>query len=163
MTRLIVAALLVAVAAVAARILRGRQQPDAPTQQVFAAPVQLDRHDFDSPDAPWLVAVFSSATCTTCEDMVAKARVLATAQVAVCEVEVGRQADIHRKYAIDAVPITVVAGRDGVVHASFIGPTSATDLWAAVAEVREPGSSPEATRCSDPKNTAGGAAHEATR
>ena len=50
---------------------------------------------------------------------------------------------LHRKYAIDAVPLVVVADARGVVGASFIGPASATDLWAAVAEVRQPGSSPE--------------------
>ncbi len=50
---------------------------------------------------------------------------------------------LHRKYHIDAVPIVVVADRLGVVRASFVGPMSATDLWAAVAEARHPGSSPE--------------------
>ncbi len=37
----------------------------------------------------------------------------------------------------------VVADADGVARASFIGPATATDLWATVAEVRQPGSSPE--------------------
>jgi hypothetical protein len=50
---------------------------------------------------------------------------------------------LHQKYKVDAVPIAVIADRDGVVRASFVGPMSATDLWAAVAEVRDPGSSPE--------------------
>jgi hypothetical protein len=30
-----------------------------------------------------------------------------------------------------------------VTRAAFLGPTSATDLWAAVAELRRPGSTPE--------------------
>jgi hypothetical protein len=30
-----------------------------------------------------------------------------------------------------------------VVRASFLGPATATDLWAALAELREPGSVPE--------------------
>jgi hypothetical protein len=30
-----------------------------------------------------------------------------------------------------------------VVRASFVGPPTATDLWAAVAEARQPGVSPE--------------------
>ena len=41
------------------------------------------------------------------------------------------------------MPLVVVADARGVVGASFIGPATATDLWAAVAEVRQPGSSPE--------------------
>ena len=50
-------------------------------------PTQLDRADFDRPDAPWLVAVFTSATCDTCADVVAKAEVLASDDVAVDHVE----------------------------------------------------------------------------
>src|SRR6185437_6209877 len=52
--------------------------------------------------------------------------------LAVAAVEVGAQPELHRRYRIDAVPITVVADRAGVVRASFVGPASATDLWAAV-------------------------------
>ena len=36
----------------------------------------------------------------------------------------------------------VVADAAGVVKAGFLGPVKAQDLWAAVAECREPGSSP---------------------
>ena len=46
-------------------------------------PAQLDRDDFARPEAAWLVAVFTSATCHTCADVVAKAGVLATDDVAV--------------------------------------------------------------------------------
>jgi len=35
------------------------------------------------------------------------------------------------------VPSVIVADRDGVVRASFVGPVTAADLWAAVAEVRD--------------------------
>ncbi|MGH9189707.1 MAG: hypothetical protein ACRD0Q_06710, partial [Acidimicrobiales bacterium] len=92
--------------------------------------------DFVRPDAPWLVAVFSSATCETCAALVAKATAMASPEVAVEEVEVGARPDLHRRYAIEAVPIAVVADAEGVVRRSFVGPATATDLWAAVAEVR---------------------------
>ena len=60
-----------------------RRRPDAPTQPARSVPTQLDRADFARPDAPWLVAVFTSATCHTCADVVAKAEVLASDDVAV--------------------------------------------------------------------------------
>ena len=143
MSQLLVAAgVLVAALAVGA-LLRKRRTVDAPTQPVFNAPTQIDRADFTTGDAPWLVAVFSSASCTTCNDIVRKAEVMSCAEVAVVDVEYSAAAGLHRKYHIDAVPIVVVADRLGVVRASFIGPISATDLWAAVAEARDPGSSPE--------------------
>ena len=143
MNQLLVAAgVLVAALAVGA-VLRRRRTVDAPTQPVFSAPTQIDRADFDSADVPWMVAVFSSASCTACNDIVRKAKVMSCAEVAVVDVEYSAAAGLHRKYHIDAVPIVVVADRLGVVRASFVGPISATDLWAAVAEARDPGSSPE--------------------
>jgi hypothetical protein len=141
MDRLAVAAVIVAVVAGVAFALR-RRRPDAPTQVVHAVPQQLDRADFAHPDAEWLVVVFTSATCHTCADVLSKAGVLASPAVAVVEAEFSAERELHRRYAIDAVPALVLADRDGVVRRSFVGRVSATDLWAAVAEVRQPGSTP---------------------
>jgi len=133
--RFVLAAAVVLVSVVVALIL-DRRRPEAPTQGNWAVPVQLDRADFARPDAPWLVAVFTSATCDSCAQAVARARVLASAEVVVDEAEVTARPDLHRRYRIDAVPIVVVADAEGVVRTSFTGPPSATDLWAAVAGVR---------------------------
>jgi hypothetical protein len=59
----------------------------------------------------------------------------------VSDVEWQTGKDLHARYAIDAVPVLVIADRDGVVRRSFAGPVTATDLWAAVAAVREESSS----------------------
>ena len=59
--------------------------------------------------------------------------------MAVEEAEVAARPDLHRRYHIEAVPITVVADGDGLVRAGFAGPVTATDLWAAVAEVARAG------------------------
>ena len=67
---------------------------------------------------------------------------LASDDVVVQEVEVAGRRDLHDRYGIDAVPTILLADREGVVRASFVGPPTATDLWAAVAEARAPG--PEA-------------------
>ena len=136
MDRFLLAAVVVVVAVVVAVLLE-RRRPEAPTQGSWAVPAQLDRADFARPDAEWLVAVFTSATCDSCAQAVERSRVLATDAVAVDEVEVGARPDLHRRYHIDAVPIIVVADADGVVRTSFTGPPSAIDLWAAVAGVRD--------------------------
>jgi len=143
MMQLVIAVLVFAAAVLVAVVLRRRRGPDGPTQVTWTAPSQVARGDFERPDADWLVAVFSSATCASCAGMVDKARALASAAVVVEEVEAKARPELHRRYGIDAVPITVVADREGLVRAAFVGPATATDLWAAVAEVREPGSSPE--------------------
>lgn len=136
-------ALVLAAVAVGVAALLQRRRADAPTQPPsWAAPAQLDRADFDRPDAAWLVCVFSSATCDTCSDVVAKAEVLSSPDVAVQEAEARRDAGLHDRYGIEAVPIVAIADADGVVRQSFVGPVSSTHLWAALAELREPGSVP---------------------
>jgi hypothetical protein len=142
MTQLVVAAAIIVVAVVVGLVLRSRHSVAAPTQPGHALPAQLDRADFPV-RTPWLVVVFSSSTCHSGADVVAKSTVLACDQVGVYDVEYTAHKALHMKYAIEAVPIVVIADVHGVVHAGFAGPVTATDLWAAVAEVRNPGSSPE--------------------
>ncbi len=89
MERLIVAVAIIGVVAVVSVIVRRRRTPDAPTQRRFTAPTQLDRTEFVRPQAPWLVVVFTSATCEVCHSVLAKADVLASDDVAVQEVEYG--------------------------------------------------------------------------
>jgi hypothetical protein len=143
MVQVMIAGAVVAAAVVVGLLLRRRQPVAAPTQAHYELPAQLDRADFPSATAAWMVAVFSSGTCTTCADVVRKAQVLASKEVAVVDIEFGAHRDLHDKYDIQAVPIVVIADDRGVVHGGFAGPVSATDLWAAVAEARQPGSSPE--------------------
>lgn len=137
MQRLLIALAIVVIAAAVAALLQRRRPTAAPTQPLGQAPAQLDRADFPRPDAPWLVAVFSSATCASCADVVRKAEVLASDDVAVADIEYGRDRALHQRYRIDAVPIVVVADGEGVVHRQFVGPVTATDLWAAVAWTRD--------------------------
>jgi hypothetical protein len=131
-----------AVALVVAALLK-RRKSDAPTQAGYEIPIQVDRSDFERPDTSWLVAVFTSATCHTCADVATKAEVLSSAEVAVQRIDYTVNPALHKRYRIDAVPLLVIADVDGVVHKGFIGPLKAQDLWAAVAECRNPGSTPE--------------------
>ena len=136
MDRLLIAAVIVAVAVAVALVAR-RRRPDPPTQSTGTVPAQVDRRDFDRPDAAWLVVVFTSTTCHTCADVAAKAAALASDDVAVAEVEYGTDRRRHARYRIDAVPTVIVADADGVVRASVLGPVTAADLWSTVAAARQ--------------------------
>jgi thioredoxin-related protein len=139
MERVVIAAGLVVLVVVVATVLRRRREVDPPTQPRTEPPAQLDRADFpDVVDHEWLLVVFSSATCHTCADMVAKAGAVASRAVAVRDVEFGAERALHAKYRIDAVPTTVLADATGIVRAAFVGRATATDLWAAVARARDP-------------------------
>jgi hypothetical protein len=142
MQRLVLALVIVAVAAAVALVARRLRRPDVPTQAGYVVPQQLDRTDFPHGDRAWLLVAFTSATCHTCADVVAKASVAASDAVGFAEIEYNAERQLHSKYGIDAVPTLVLADREGVVHTSFLGRVTATDLWAAIAEAREPGSVP---------------------
>jgi hypothetical protein len=144
---LIVVMVIVVAAILFSQWLAGRRNDAFVAPPSHEAPTQLHRGDFDGSDREWLVAVFSSATCNTCAETIARASVLGSDAVAVSDVEVSQYPELHKRYNIDAVPITVIADSDGVVHRSFIGPVSSTHLWGALAELREPGSVPRS--CSD--------------
>jgi hypothetical protein len=129
--------------AVGVSIVLRRRTADAPTQGGFQIPTQLDRGDFVSPTAPWLVAIFTSSTCDACADVTNKALVLASSEVAVQRIDYVDDPGLHKRYKVEAVPTLVIVDQRGVVQKSFLGPMKAQDLWAAVAECREPGSTPE--------------------
>ena len=137
---LVVIAMLVAVGV--SLVLR-RRKSDAPTQGGFQIPTQLDRGDFISPEASWLVAIFTSSTCDACADVATKAMVMASPEVAVQRIDYIDNPNLHKRYKIDAVPTLVIVDQRGVVQKGFLGPMKAQDLWAAVAECREPGSTPD--------------------
>ena len=140
MELLLVAAVLV-VLAVDVAVLLQRRRPDPPTAPRWAVPAQVDRADFTGSDVPWLVAVFTSATCATCAVVLTRAAPLASPEVVVEEVEVGTRPDLHRRYGIDAVPCLVVADADGEVRASFVGQPTAAELWTTLANLRDQQSS----------------------
>ncbi len=142
MERVVIVVVVGIVALVVASIVQRRQPPTAPAETGYHIPTQLHRDDFDRSDAPWIVVLFTSATCRSCQGMWDKARHLESDAVAVQQIEVTEAKEIHERYRIDGIPTTLVADAEGVVRASFMGPATATDLWAAVAELREPGSVP---------------------
>lgn len=127
----------VVVIALLANLWQRKRQVDAPTQGASEVPSQIDRADFTRPDAPWIVLAFTSATCQTCSDIERKVRVLETNSVAIQILEYTAERELHERYKIDAVPAVLMVDANGVVQANFLGPVSATDLWAALARVRD--------------------------
>lgn len=149
MERALIAAIIVVLAIAIATALQRRRRPAAPVRTTAQLPAQLDRADFEGADHPWLVVVFSSETCSVCASVLAKAQVLASRDVAVQEVSFQRHRNLQERYRIDSVPSVVIADRDGAVHFGRVGPITATDLWAAIAEVRDPGSVDVTGGCAD--------------
>jgi hypothetical protein len=140
--RLVIAAAILIVALGVSWWLR-RRRPEGPPRDAYPVPRQLDRADFDRPDAAWLVAYFSSEVCDSCQGLGPKVAALESKAVATCELDYTDRRDLHERYDISAIPMILLADDAGVVHRAFIGATTATDLWASLAELRDPGSTPE--------------------
>ena len=140
--RVVIAVLILLTVGAVALVMR-RRPPDAPPRDVYPVPKQLDRTDFRRPEATWLVALFSSAACDSCQGLDDKLTPLESDGVAVCVIDAEHFGALHRRYELAAIPTTLVADHEGVVCRAFVGAFTATDLWAAVAELRDPGSTPE--------------------
>jgi hypothetical protein len=136
LVRIAVAVALFVIIAIVAWWLERRRRANAPTQGTTVTPDQLDRADFERPEAAWLVVVFTSNVCASCEGLYEKAAPLASEDVAVVEIEFPAHRVLHDRYHVQAAPMTLVADHEGVVRASFLGAFSATDLWNALAELR---------------------------
>jgi hypothetical protein len=140
--RALIVVVLAAVAVAVAVVVQRRRAVPAPANTSHTLPDRVDRRDFERPDASWLVAVFTSATCDTCAGVWDKARLLASDEVAAQQLEAVTDRELHGKYRVTAVPGVLVADGAGVVRARFLGPVTATDLWATLAELRAPGTLP---------------------
>jgi hypothetical protein len=137
MLRVVIVVAVVVVAFVVARLAQ-RRAPDAPTR-TGQCPAQLDRADFSRPSAPWLLAVFTSATCEVCADTWKKVAPFESDEVAVQRIDFPAARALHDRYAVDSVPMVLVVDDGGVVRRSFVGPVSAADLHTAVTGVRGDG------------------------
>jgi thioredoxin-related protein len=147
-SNLVIAVSIVVVVGLVALAARRRQMSDVPTQKVFSVPSQIDRADFDSSETikghpEWLIVVFTSSSCHVCADVWDKVQVMATNQVGVFKADFESDRALHERYGIDAVPTLIICDGAGVVQGHFLGPVSATDLWAAVATVRDPSTQPD--------------------
>lgn len=136
MDRIVIAGAVFLVVLVVAAIMR-RRAPGVPTQPAARLPAQLIRDDFANPDRPWLVAVFTSRTCDSCGPATDRARLLESTEVAYEEIPWQDKKDLHDRYGVTAVPSTLIADADGVVHRSFVGAPDSGELWGAVAELRD--------------------------
>lgn len=90
-------------------------------------PDHVNRADFVAPDSPWLLVLFSSASCLACRDVRKRLSGFESAAVAVQDVEVAAEPALHKRYGIESVPTTVLADVDGVVRDAWVGPLSVSD------------------------------------
>ena len=121
MTALLIMVVVGLIAAGAALVVQ-RGRPAPPTAARGEPPTRLDRADFRSPHAEWLITVFTSASCSSCAAVMTELRGYASADVVVEDVEIGTAPHLHSKYSIESVPTAVIADATGNAKLGFVGP-----------------------------------------
>ena len=127
MSRLIVLALISFGASLAAVLLRKLNYRNFVTSG-WSIPGHLNREDFGFLNEPWLVVIFSSDSCETCKPVVAESMKLSSLGIAIQEIALETNKDLHEKYDIDAVPMLLLVDKFGVVRSSHLGPTNSEEV-----------------------------------
>lgn len=123
-------ALAILVIAIGVAAVVRRRRPLGPPRDSYPTPRQIHREDFARPDAPWLVALFSSETCASCPGLAEKVKRLGSETVATSELSFPRDRALHERYDISAVPMVLIADGGGVVRGAFVGPTTMSEMRA---------------------------------
>lgn len=139
MTSTLVIMAAVALSATTIAFWQSRIRRPAPTSTRGDPPTQLDRSDFRAPDAPWLVAVFTSATCSSCDAAWRELSAHESARVVTQKVDSIEDVDLHRRYGIDSVPTSVLADASGRVRLAIVGPLGPSEHEAVQAILADNG------------------------
>ena len=99
--------------------LERRRRHDAPTQTPgVRARRSSTAPTSPAPDAPWLVVLFTSATCDSCAGPLRQGRRRSNRTTSRSpRSSSSRSRTLHERYHVDAAPMTLVADADGVVRA----------------------------------------------
>ena len=127
MSRVIVLVLLSSAASLTAVLLRKLNKRNFLTSG-WSIPGHLSREDFGFTNEPWLVVIFSSESCETCKPLVAESMKLSSLGIAIQEIAVETNKDLHEKYSIGAVPMLLLVDKFGVVRSSHLGPTNSEEV-----------------------------------
>ena len=117
----IILVLVIALSAFGISTLANRRVPDRPSVPKSILPYQLDRSDFNDSDVEWIFVLFTSDTCDACVSVLNKVSKISLPNVVVQNIDYATQKSLHIRYEIDAVPILLLADRNGIVQWSFAG------------------------------------------
>ena len=111
--------------AVAVALALQRRRTEPPSSPSYRSISEIDRSDFDHPEAPLLVVMFGSNTCNTCPVVW---ETISDLGVPAERVDVQDDPRRHKRYRIDGVPTTIIANAAGVVAKTWFGPVTKEQL-----------------------------------
>ena len=97
------------------------RRTDSPSVPKSSLPIQVDRNDFDMPEIKWLLVFFSSESCSSCIQVREILSGIPLNSIHLQEVSYPQGKNLHTRYAINSVPIVLIANLEGVVTWSYAG------------------------------------------
>ena len=134
MTRLLIAAGLGLAAVLIGMLLRRSGPPPPISVRRNQLPTRVSLTELGADSVPTLV-IFTESSCQSCREAEGVIRGPAGAELPVLEYEYGESAEVHKKFAIDTVPTTLVVGADGTVVAGWLGRIDLGEFASALAQV----------------------------
>ena len=113
--------LLLGAFAISVAYIANNRRTDSPSVPKSSLPIQVDRNDFEMPDMKWLLVFFSSESCSSCIQVREILSDIPLNSIHIQEVSFPQGKNLHTRYAINSVPIVLIANLEGVVTWSYAG------------------------------------------
>ena len=113
--------LLLGAFAISVAYIANNRRTDSPSVPKSSLPIQVDRNDFEMPGMKWLLVFFSSESCSSCIQVREILSDIPLNSIHIQEVSFPQEKNLHTRYAINSVPIVLIANLEGVVIWSYAG------------------------------------------
>ena len=113
--------LLLGAFAISVAYIANNRRTDIPSVPKSSLPIQVDRNDFEMPVMKWLLVFFSSESCSSCIQVREILSDIPLNSIHIQEVSFPQEKNLHNRYAINSVPIVLIANLEGVVIWSYAG------------------------------------------
>ena len=113
--------LLLGAFAISVAYIANNRRTDSPSVPKSSLPIQVDRNDFEMPGMKWLLVFFSSESCSSCIQVREILSDIPLNSIHIQEVSFPQEKNLHTRYAINSVPIVLIANLEGVVTWSYAG------------------------------------------
>jgi thioredoxin-like negative regulator of GroEL len=134
MTRLLIAVAIAGGVSLLAVLFKSGSAAQVVSVKRNALPTRIPATEVGLEAGP-AVIVFTESSCDSCQTAVRLVRGPAGAGIRVADIEYGAEPELHKKFAIDTVPTTLVVDSEGNVLAGWTGRVDLSQFTTALAEL----------------------------
>ncbi len=136
MTRLLIAVAIAGGVSLVAALFRRSNASQVVSVRRNALPTRVPATEVGLDPGPAII-VFTESTCDSCQTAVRLVRGPAGAGMPVADIEYAAEPGLHKKFAIDTVPTTLVVDNEGNVLAGWTGRVDLGEFTTALAEIAQ--------------------------